>query len=174
MEIGILKKCFLYFYERDYNLKLDLDKQLIQNLLYQLQAVGICIDDGYDFLLNDGKVLSLELAYSLKESLQIEQSKQKSVKLSGFAIERLNELQTIKDIVICSDDMQKYFKKYELEREKHILYWMGVVSSTNYINNNIATNPEQTLDILNKYFDHNEINKMAVNGNHLEKVLIKS
>ncbi len=173
MEYETLKKLFLSFYERKFDEQSDFDRKIMQNLCYQLQATGLTLDDGYGFLLEDGKVYSLDFMYSLRRSIAENQNKPNYIPLSSFALSRINELQRIKDIIVYSFKMQQHFNSEELKEEKHILYWMDVVSSTHYINNNISTKEGQTLDILNQYFPHKEINNIAVESNHLQKLLIR-
>mgnify|MGYP001165613667 CR=1 FL=1 len=171
MEYDVLKKLFLYFYERKFDEQSDFDKKIMQNLYYQLQVTGLTLNDGFSFLLEDGKIYSLDFMYSLRRSIIDNQNRSKYIPLSSFALNQINELQRIKDIIVYSYIMQQHFSSKELEEEKHILYWMDVVSSTHYINNNISTKEGQTLDILNQYFPHKEINNVAVESNHLQKLL---
>ena len=49
MEYDVLKKLFLYFYERKFDEQSDFDKKIMQNLCYQLQVTGLTLNDGFSF-----------------------------------------------------------------------------------------------------------------------------
>lgn len=92
MEYDVLKKLFLYFYERKFDEQSDFDKKIMQNLCYQLQVTGLTLNDGFSFLLEDGKIYSLDFMYSLRRSIIDNQNRSKYIPLSSFALNQINEL----------------------------------------------------------------------------------
>ena len=59
-------------------------------------------------MLEDGKIYSLDFMYSLRRSIIDNQNRSKYIPLSSFALNQINELQRIKDIIVYSYIMPQH------------------------------------------------------------------